>query len=544
MPGGEAAMADEACEQSRGGAGGYEAEIAELRKQLAIARAEAEAARGLASLAREAGWKRTWVLDLATNRLSVEAKDRETGQTRLVEMSLAEYIGLVHAQDQAKLSACLAEAKKNLLPFELAYRANDDVDRSGRKVWVLIRGQARMGESGHPAQLSGVSFDVNEIKNLEQELHDQGEMMALTLKAAKIAYWSWNPVTNKLIFDEEWFRQIDILGRDATDLDSWWAALHPDDHAMVAQNMQDHISGKTDFYESLMRLKSLSGSYKYVLAKGKILERGDGGRPTRFSGVHVDLTEFMELKEKVESQARQLAEASKLASLGLLASGVAHEVNNALNFISGALAGLNKIVSTSLPPEGRRAASELLAIMASGLNIGVNVARSLDGSVAASRARPGDVSVKDADERALALAQCRIGSTEVKVDVPGDLSVFCAPPSLAQILINLLFNAADAIDPGSRGTISIRARLAGEAAAEFVEIVVGDNGRGMPSEVKGRAFEPFYTTKGVGQGSGLGLYVVKGEAERLGGVVLLESEPGAGATFTVRLPKRRASAAA
>ncbi|MBW8845315.1 MAG: hypothetical protein JF607_10105, partial [Burkholderiales bacterium] len=117
--------------------------------------------------------------------------------------------------------------------------------------------------------------------------------------------------------------------------------------------------------------------------------------------------------------------------------------------------------------------------------------------------------------------------------------VDCMPSQINQVVLNLVVNAAHAIDNGVRGTITLRTGCEGDA---HVWLEVTDTGCGMPQAVLGRIFEPFYTTKPVGQGRGLGLSSSYGIVQKHGGRIDVHSQVGSGTTFRVTLPVRRAEA--
>jgi len=140
------------------------------------------------------------------------------------------------------------------------------------------------------------------------------------------------------------------------------------------------------------------------------------------------------------------------------------------------------------------------------------------------------VSLNDEIDRTLALIEPRLKGNEVIRDYGELPPVRCFAGQLNQVFLNLLMNACDALE--GRGTIRIRTR----AEPQGVVLVFEDDGPGMPPEVLSRIFEPFFTTKAVGKGTGLGLSISHGIVARHGGQMQVESSPGEGARFTIRLP--------
>ena len=252
------------------------------------------------------------------------------------------------------------------------------------------------------------------------------------------------------------------------------------------------------------------------------------GRPIGVAGQLVDVTERVQLEA-------QLLQAQKMEAIGLLASGLAHDFNNTLT-VAGGYAELIRAVAAD--PQIRSDATEILAV--------VERSRALTRQLLAvgrtSDEAPCPVDVRHTVTELAPLLRQLLGSpVEVELDLADRPMVARIEASqLEQALINLAVNARDAMPDGGRLSIAVHEATVGVADAEsMVEIVVRDSGTGIPAEVLDRIFEPFYTTKPAGEGSGLGLSMVSGFAARAGGAVSVESAPGRGTTFTIRLPEVR-----
>ncbi|AYZ64555.1 histidine kinase [Burkholderia multivorans] len=270
------------------------------------------------------------------------------------------------------------------------------------------------------------------------------------------------------------------------------------------------------------------------------------------------------LLHELEETHVQLLQSEKLASIGQLAAGVAHEINNPIGFVSANLntlktwvRGLLDVVAAHEAALPRHDAETRVALTAAERAADIDYIRgeiatlideSIDGTMRVRRivqdlrdfSRPGSDEWSVVDIHAGLESTLNVVHNELKykADVVreyGDVPrVECLPSQLNQVFMNLLVNAAQAI-PG-RGVITIRTTSDGD----YVTIAISDTGKGMPPDVMRRIFDPFFTTKPVGQGTGLGLSVSHGIVERHRGVIDVTSEPGRGSTFSIRLPIRHA----
>jgi signal transduction histidine kinase len=234
---------------------------------------------------------------------------------------------------------------------------------------------------------------------------------------------------------------------------------------------------------------------------------------------------------------QRLAAADRMAALGTLASGIAHEINNPLTYVIANL----QTLAEQLPASSDKTTRELSDIVAEALD-GAQRIRKLVKQV--QMVSPGQreerltvVALREVLQTALALAENQIKHrARLMCDLDQDLYVRGDHERIAQLFVNLLLNAAQAIPEGraSKNEISVSVReLSGQGAA-VVQIV--DSGAGIPLEVQERIFQPFFTTKPIGQGTGLGLSVCRGIVTALGGEISFQSEPAAGTTFRVVLP--------
>ena len=281
--------------------------------------------------------------------------------------------------------------------------------------------------------------------------------------------------------------------------------------------------------------------------------------------------ELKVLNAKLSATQDKLVQSEKLASIGQLAAGVAHEINNPIGYIFSNFGTLEKYLDDLFTMlSAYEAAETMLKGTAEGLRLSElrqrieldylkedipNLMRESREGITRVRKIVSDLKdfsrVGASQEWVWANLHKGIDSTlnivnnelKYKADLVreyGDLpEVECLPSEINQVVLNLLVNAAQAMDK-ERGTITVR--TGHDEAAGLVWIEVEDNGSGIPRENLGRVFDPFFTTKPVGKGTGLGLSLSYGIVQKHNGHIEVRSEPGIGTCFHIALPVRRAQA--
>jgi signal transduction histidine kinase len=252
----------------------------------------------------------------------------------------------------------------------------------------------------------------------------------------------------------------------------------------------------------------------------------------------MDVTEEV-IKERrrleLESKLRQQ---QKLESIGLLAGGVAHEINNPVNGIMNY--GQLILDSENIDEDTRTFASEIVheSERVSGI-----VSNLLKFSRHGRKTRI-PVEFKDILERTLSLVNMVFKKDNIKIitDIKDDLpKVKCNPQEIQQVLLNLITNSRDALNKKYAGedgnkTVTISMDKMNKDGGDYLEVVVEDFGMGIDPEILDRLFDPFFTTKGPGEGTGLGLSISYGIIEEHGGALWVESEKGKYTRFHIELP--------
>jgi PAS domain S-box-containing protein len=271
-----------------------------------------------------------------------------------------------------------------------------------------------------------------------------------------------------------------------------------------------------------------------------VLVRSSTGEPRGFVAVHRDLTDHHRAEQERQRLQAKLVFADRLASVGTLAAGVAHEINNPLSYLIGNLDHVKHELRTLAlaPGEGRVDQLAALDEAADGARRIGEIVRSLRMFSRRDREDANAVvSVNDAASAAVRMAQAQARPRAKLVVDLGEIPPIAGHEhEIAQVVLNLLLNAIQAIPEGRPRDNEVRltTRVGSDGS---VVLSVRDTGTGVAPEHLRHVFDPFFTTKKVGEGSGLGLSICHGIVERMGGTITLESAVGSGTTFTVRLPR-------
>jgi PAS domain S-box-containing protein len=306
--------------------------------------------------------------------------------------------------------------------------------------------------------------------------------------------------------------------------------LHPEDRAGSLEAFDALVRGAREHNDMERRYLRKDGGVVHLRYTVSAI-RDEAGRFQHAVGIIEDVTERREL------QAR-LALADRMASLGTLAAGVAHEINNPLSYVVGNLAFAREALSAgaATPPEGLTQARQAL----DEANEGAARVRQIVGDLRAlsrtgeDRREPVDVgaAVRSALNVAAGVLRPCAG---VQLDLAPVPPVLGDPARLGQVILNLLVNAGQAIGEGKpdRNTITVSTAIELDGR---VRVEVADTGPGIPDDVRPRIFTPFFTTKPAGQGTGLGLAICQQTVAAMGGEMEVRSRPGEGAAFALLLP--------
>jgi len=401
----------------------------------------------------------------------------------------------------------------------------------------------------------GLGAAVDFRNRAEAALAESQARLARVLAGARLGMWDCDMLTGRVTYDEAWAEMAGYRLEDVPTGIGWWETqVHPEDRPRVEALLQDHLAGRTPFYEAEFRFKMRDGGWKWIYARGSVTARDASGNPLRHAGTQLDLTDRKQTeadRNRLLEIERTMLQAQKLESLGVLAGGIAHDFNNLLTVVLGNVSLAQLDLAADSPAVGYLQQTRIAAVRATELCRQM-LAYAGKGQFSAALVDLGAL-VEDTTQ----LLKVSITKKCVlRFDLPRDLPPVRADATqIRQIVMNLVINASDAMGDHS-GLIHVSTGLRHASAADlaetshssslapgdYVTLEVSDNGCGMTPEVKARVFEPFFTTKFAGRG--LGLSAVLGIVHSHGGALRVASEPGRGSTFTLLLPAEKGAPAA
>jgi len=407
----------------------------------------------------------------------------------------------------------------------------------GSETLVIRTYKARVDDrDGQPLALVGVIDDITDGEKTSAELRETESRWQLAIAASDAGVWDWNAETGKIFLSQRLRELIRIpIDCPCEHLSDLVPFVRSEDIAVIRNAMEDHLSGGAEIFRAEVRLSSEGEAWLAVNGKAQISESGE---PTRAIGTVADIT-LVKVAERQMAISKEVAESANRAKGDFLAM-MSHEIRTPLN---GVLGFADLLAESKLNDQQREflqtirdSGGALLAILNDILDYSKIEAGKLDVDL-----KPTDV--RQIGQSLLAffhpLAEKKGVELRLQIHSSVPALVLCDPIRVRQIILNLMGNA---LKFTSRGYVEfdLRANESRQAGYSDICFYVRDSGIGISPSDQARLFEPFNqldasTARRFG-GTGLGLSIVKRLAELMGGSVRVESEVGAGTTFSVTLP--------
>jgi PAS domain S-box-containing protein len=431
--------------------------------------------------------------------------------------------------------------------FEVAFLIIS-IRKSLSEMWIVAERQAKLEALNENIErvvgerTGELRREITERGQAEEQLKKSQTQLAQAQKIAHFGSWEWDIIENKLTWSEETARLYGHTTEALGTMAGCFQRVHPDDLEQVMAIVEDRRKNPKPF-ECEHRIILPDGSQRTLHGRGEVIADGDG-KPLRLIGTAQDITEAKLAAEALHRSEEQLRQAQKMEAVGRLAGGVAHDFNNLLTVITGYSDLVMRNLETESPlrkdtEEIQRAAERA-----------AELTRQL---LAFSRKQVLQPRVLGLNEIVAGMEKMlrRLIGEDIELRAAFDSSlgeVRADPGQIEQVILNLVVNARDAMPRGGKLTIKTANvfldqktvfRNRGLEVGEYVMLAISDTGVGMTEEVKMHLFEPFFSTKGVGKGTGLGLATCYGIVSQSEGDIRVYSEPNCGTTFKIYLPRVR-----
>ncbi|MCB2182506.1 MAG: PAS domain-containing protein [Desulfobulbaceae bacterium] len=419
------------------------------------------------------------------------------------------------------------------------------VCRDGTRRWIWHQCHPVFNSQGKWIGRRTTNRDITELKEMQETLKINEERLTLALHGAGLGLWDWNITTGEMIINERWAA---MLGYELNEIPlhhhGWQELVHPDEKDRVMAELQEHLDGRTEIYESEHRLKNKSGDWVWVLSKGRVIQRDEKGKPLRAAGTHLDITDRKFHEQAELETARTREQIKHLESMKTMAGAIAHRFNNAMMVVEGNL----DLMLLSLPkdsPEREMATHALQSAQ------GASQVGSMMLTYVGQRHKHIQL-VNFADivkESVTGLRALFSPLIHLHFDLPS-APVFCNVDrqQIKEVVNDIITNAVESLD-GKEGSIeitfgsdfyetkSLPIPFHEEKSKRHLYIYcqVKDSGHGIKQEDIPRIFEPFFTTKFVGRG--LGLALAAGIMQINHGALTIESSSESGTTVRILLPE-------
>lgn len=384
-------------------------------------------------------------------------------------------------------------------------------------------------------------------ENIEHNLKQSEQKLSFSMQMLNSSTWEFDLINRTVDHSEKWAQ---TLGYDdkysSTDVEYWFNLVIEEDRKIVTDAVTAHIKGETELYAAEFRIRDSENNEHWIRAWGKVIDRDADGRAVRMLGINTDMTELKRSQQENNQLQNQLFQATKMHTMGQLTGGFAHDFNNLLASIIGYTGLVLDKGKDTLDDQikdylaevykagqmGQKLVSQMLSF---GRNGSTDMAPAMIGLL-----------VKDAVQLLKpSLPSSIILEIHIDEQVP---SVETNAFKLNQILMNLCINAKDAMEGigtlklhlGSTYLENAKCDCCGESmSGQFVQIQISDSGIGISAEMLPHIFNPYFTTKEIGRGTGVGLSMVDNLMHEHGGHLLVNSVPRQGTTFKLLFPPCR-----
>ena len=428
-------------------------------------------------------------------------------------------------QPETALAVGLNE--RQLIHTQTAFQTETAVERpDGPHIYLVSRSPLK-NKAGKMIATMGVGIDITRMKELERKsaqtlasLRASEERWKFALEGGGEGVWDWDLLTNKVQYSKRWKEMIGYGEDEISDaLEEWSGRVHPDDMALVLEDVNANMDGRTVSFSNEHRFLQKDGSYKWIHDRGMVVQRDESGTPTRMVGTHSDISERKTL-ERIK---------------GEFISTVSHELRTPLTSIHGALGLLEAGIMGDIPPRvldvlhiAKRNSERLILLV----NDILDMEKLLSGKMlyTTDSVNLGELLNLSIESNAAYAANYGVSYRLINLE---EEIVLADTNRLLQVMANMMSNAAKFSPSNSLVTLGYTRH------GKFIRVTVEDQGTGIPDEFQDRIFSAFSqansTDRRTHGGTGLGLNISKKLMLDMGGDMGYRSSPGVGTTFWIDL---------
>lgn len=399
----------------------------------------------------------------------------------------------IHPEDQSKLDEYTERALKYGEGFVFNHRL---VFENGNRIkYVQGIGKVIKDLNGKPIFLSGTCQDITTLQKTQEE-------NKFILDILGLGVWKFLPKTQELHWDQSLYQLYEMdPNQFSGHYQAWESSLTPEAKDKAIKELELALKGEKEF-DSTFQIKTKTGKKKYIGGKAKVIYN-DQNEPIAMYGINWDRSKEVELEESLQSERSKSIHNAKLASLGEMSAGIAHEINNPLAIIAGNIPLLKKFKDH---PE--KFDSKCESIIKSTERISKIVRGLKKFSRSSDHSEHTLISIKNIVEEVIVITEAKSKrfSTPIELNLVNDFEIFCDEVEIEQVLVNLINNGIDAVKDNVEKWLKIN--VFSESQSLVIQVI--DSGLGISKEIEQKLFQPFFTTKAVGEGTGLGLSITKG----------------------------------
>lgn len=446
-----------------------------------------------------------------------------TGRTveEVIGSSVFDYIA---PADHATMRTAMATVIETKEPYQFE---SETIGADGSREWYSCHIGPHIID-GEVKSLTSCTIDITDHKLAELALEQSQERLDLALRGTSDGLWDWWLDTGEGYWSP---RYLEMLGYDEDELvatfENFQALVHPDEVSVVTDAAMKHINENVPF-DVEYRLRTKSGEYRWFQARGKAM-RNENGEPYRMTGSIRDITDRVTAEDQLRLHQEQLAHVARITTMGEMATGIAHELNQPLAAIAS-YSHAAKLNAENNVENKAQFVNLLEKVKDQAIRAG-DIVRRLRSFVNKTGSQHVPTDLNELVDDVIMLVEPDIRETRTRLDLNLDESSPCVlvdKIQIQQVLVNLIRNALDAMQdtPVEHRSVLISTRVIDH---EVAEVTVCDAGEGLSDDEARQVFDTFYSTKQ--EGMGMGLAISRSIVEAHEGQLWAKPNAGAGVTF-------------